>query len=194
MRSALALAALAFAACGANTTAAPVPARGQQNPLVGQPLGSLAELRWITADGKAPDLAARPLTLLRWWMIDCPFCRASLPDLTALQQRFAPRLQWIAVFHPKGGGPFPDAGLLEYLHALGVTAPLARDDEWKVLSPLLDRGKLTAATSISVLVDSKGIIRWVHPGPRLHRGRGAEFAAADADFRELEQVVAQLLR
>jgi hypothetical protein len=98
------------------------------------------------------------------------------------------------VFHPKGGGPFPDAVLQHHLHELGVTAPLARDDDWKVLEPLLDRGKLTAATSISVLVDREGIIRWVHPGPRLHRGEGTEFASADADFRELEQVVAQLLR
>jgi len=194
MRSAFALAALALAACGANQPAAPVTARGQQNPLVGQPLGSLAALRWIDRDGKAPDLAAQPLTLFRWWMIECPFCRASLPDLMELQKRFAPHLQFAAVFHPKGGGPFPDAALQDSLHELGVTAPLARDDDWKVLEPLLERGKLTAATSISVLVDREGIIRWVHPGPRLHRGLGAEFAAADAAFRELEQVVAQLLR
>lgn len=169
-------------------------ARGQQNPLVGTPLGSLAALRWVLPDGKAPDLAAQPLTLFRWWMIDCPFCRASLPDLSELQQRFAPRLQLVAVFHPKGGGPFADGELQDHLRTLGVTAPLARDDAWRVLEPLLDRGKLTAATSISVLVDRGGIIRWVHPGPRLHRGEGAEFATADADCRELEQVVAQLLQ
>ncbi|HLQ37466.1 MAG TPA: TlpA disulfide reductase family protein [Planctomycetota bacterium] len=162
--------------------------------LVGTPLGSLAGLQWLTADGKAPDLAQNRLTLLRWWTVDCPFCRASLPDLSALAAEFAPRgLRLVAVFHPKGIDEFTDAALRGYLQELAVDAVLARDDRWLALERLRARGRLDEATSISVLVDQQGIVRWVHKGPRLHRDGSGEFASADADFAALRACVDRLL-
>jgi hypothetical protein len=188
---------LLLAACGTRAgqgspTDRPVlDAVGCRNPLVGEPIGSLATTKLLGRGGE--DDTAQPLTLLRWWTVDCPFCRASLPDLAQLSSRFAPRLQLVAVFHPKGAGSWSDEVLRGYLGGLGVTARLARDDDWRVLDSLRRRGGLDTATSISVLVDRQGIVRWVHPGPRLHRSAEAGFAAADRDWRELERVVEFLL-
>jgi hypothetical protein len=51
----------------------------------------------------------------------------------------------------------------------------------------------TRATSVSFLVDRKGIVRWVHPGPRILYSAKPEDASADADMRGLEAAVGLVL-
>jgi hypothetical protein len=177
-------------AAAAGSATALESAAGCRNPLVGQPVGSVALQRFRLLEGGEAE--TRPWSLLRWWTVDCPHCRASLPDLSRLAGEF-PRLQLFAVFHPKGLGAFGDERLRGYLGELGVSAQLARDDDWRVLESLRTRGGLELATSISVLVDPQGVVRWVHPGPRLHRSEAPEFADADADWRELRQVLGMML-
>ncbi|MBK8097505.1 MAG: alpha/beta hydrolase fold domain-containing protein [Planctomycetes bacterium] len=172
-----------------------VASLAQQQPspasLIGQPLGELAALRWVTADGKPP--APGP-TLWRWWTVDCPFCRDSLPDLAALAKAHAAQgLRLVAVFHDKSGRPPADARLQAYLAGLGVDAVLARDDDWRELRPLLQRGASAQATSISVLTDAAGIVRYVHPGPRLHERRAVAHPEAAAAFVELRTAIAGML-
>jgi hypothetical protein len=187
-----------LAGCGTSADDAPpadlrlLAAAGCQNPMVGEPVGSLAASR-LGKDGAALDFSTRRLWLLRWWTVDCPFCRASLPDLARLCAQHAADLQLVPVFHPKGPGQFDGQRLRAYLDGLGVTAGLARDDDWRVLDSLRRRGELSLATSITVLVDQQGIVRWVHPGPRLHAASEPQFADAGRAFAELEQVVAALL-
>jgi thiol-disulfide isomerase/thioredoxin len=198
MRAAITL--ILLAACsGAAVDAPPTDAAGT---LVGAPIGGLAGVRWLTPDGAPP--AGQPATLLRWWTVDCPFCRDSLPDLSALAQEFAPRgLVFAAVFHAKAAPAPSDDELRRYLADLGVRAVVARDDRWEALEPLRRRGRLDAATSISVLVDGAGIVRWVHSGPRLHgdrlpgdrlhSDRDGEFAQAAADLQSLRSALTALL-
>ena len=64
-----------------------------------------------------------------------------------------------------------------------------RAKEWNVLKALMRRGGLDTATSVSFVVDSHGVIRWVHPGPRVHRDPDGRHAPADRDFRALEALV-----
>jgi hypothetical protein len=171
----------------------PSPAAPSGNPLVGTKL-DLAPLRWVTADGKPADLTANRLTLLRWWTVECPFCKDSLPALCELQRRFGPRgLGLVAVFHNKGPVEPTDAELQQYLTGLGCSPVLARDDRWTVLRPLLERGKLEQATSISLLIDKDGVVQWVQGGPRLHPSKDPEEARADADFKQLERLLEQRL-
>lgn len=172
---------------------APGPApRGTHNPLVGTPV-DLSALRWLTPDERPPGGNGR-LMLLRWWTVQCPFCRDSLPELTELHRRFAGQgLELVGVFHRKGPVNPSDDELRDYVAGLGAAATLARDDEWRALRPILTRGGLEQATSISLLVDRDGVVRWVHAGPRLHRSAQAEFAAADADWRELAALLAREL-
>jgi hypothetical protein len=176
----------------AGSDPSPSPA-ASGNPLVGTKL-DLARLRWVTGDGKAPDLAANRLTLLRWWTVECPFCKDSLPALCELQRRFGPRgLGLVAVFHNKGPVEPTDAELKQYLTGLGCTPVLARDDRWTVLRPLLERGKLDHATSISLLIDKDGTVQWVQGGPRLHPSQDPEQADSDTDFKQLERLLDQRL-
>ena len=163
------------------------------NPLIGQPLGSLDQLHWIEPT-KAPDLRTRKLTLLRWWTDGCPFCRQSLPDLSALATAKRDRgLRLVAVYHPKSDHPLDDDAQRAYLAQLGFAGERAADPDWTVLREVMRRGQLTRATSISVLVDDRGIVRWVHPGPRLHHSEEARYAEAERDMQALEKAVAELL-
>lgn len=188
------LTALLLAACDASpdakgalpTPAVPVP---DANPLIGTRL-DLGAIRWLTADGKAADLGGNRLSLIRWWTVGCPFCTDSLPALCELQRRFGSRgLGLVGVFHRKGPVNPTDAELQRYVAELGCTPVLARDDDWGVLRPLLARGGLDQATSISLLIDREGKVQWVQKGPRLHPSKDPEQAAADADYRELERLL-----
>lgn len=158
---------------------------GPAGPLVGRPFGSLEALRWPRSDGAPFSLAARPLTLFRWWTNACAHCRVSVPVLAGLEQRYRARgLRLVAVYHPKSV-PLTDAAAQSALEQLGFAGPLAFDDRWTKYTELSARGALRSATSISVLVDADGLVRWVHPGPRIEPG--------SADLRTLDALLDRLL-
>jgi hypothetical protein len=157
-------------------TPAPDPAA---NPIVGTPFGSTEMLRWRTPEGGPVSPSAQRLTLFRWWTNACPFCTGSVPALARLEDRYRARgLRMVAVYHPKNV-PLDDAAAQAYARRLGFSGALAFDDRWTKYVELRDRGSLYAATSISVLVDEKGIVRWVHPGPQIDAG-SPDLAALDA--------------
>jgi polyhydroxybutyrate depolymerase len=157
----------------------PKPAYRAVNPLVGKPFGSMDALRWLTPEGGPVSLAAQRLTLFRWWTNGCPHCTGSVPALAALEGRYRARgLRMVGVYHPKGA-QLTDAEARDYARGLGFAGAIAFDDGWAKYFDLRDRGGLRQATSISVLVDSDGVVRWVHPGPRIEAG-SADLASLDA--------------
>lgn len=166
--------------------------RGSTNPLVGQPLGSIDGLRWLTPEGGAVSLAAQRLMLLRWWTNDCPHCTGSVPSLARLEGRYRARgLRLVAVYHPKGRA-LDDVRARAYAGRLGFTGALAFDDRWALYRQLRERGGLRSATSISVLVDPAGVIRWVHPGPRL-QDHGDPRSDGTEDLAALERLLDRML-
>jgi hypothetical protein len=164
----------------------------QDNPLVGQPFGSLAGLRFHGARGH--DFGAHRLTLVRWWTVSCPHCRASVPDLAALQRRHArDGLAFLPVYHFKGGRRWSPAELGAYLERLGHAGPFAEDPGWRKLRDVMQRAGFTRATSVSFLVDAEGVVRWAHAGPRVHASADPRHVGPDADLRGLEATVDALL-
>lgn len=149
------------------------------NRLVGTRFGSLNGLRWLAREGGPVSVAVQPLTLLRWWTNACPHCVASVPVLARLEERYRARgLKLVAVYHPKGMR-LGDEAARAHLQGLGFQGAIAFDDHWTKYIELRDRGGLRQATSISVLVDAGGIVRWVNPGPRIEAG-SSDLAALDA--------------
>jgi hypothetical protein len=184
----------ALSACGAgaeNSAALDRAALPHEAPSVNRI--DLSALHWIEPSSPV-DLAAHRLVLLRWWTVQCPFCADSLPDLAALHERFRARgLGLVGVYHPKMlHGPRADA-VVAYARQLGFGGAIAADERWEVLDGLRERHFLHAATSISVLVDGDGVVRWVHAGPRLHRSDDPAFADADRAYRQLEELLASRL-
>ena len=139
-------------------------------------------------------------TLYRWWTDRCPFCVASLPAIEELRLAYADRgLETVAVFHPKPPidpatlGEVPLATLREVAAARGYHGRVAADMDWSHLRELwLDSGA-RRATSASFLVDEEGVVRFVHPGPEVHRSADPDHELCNSDFEALEQAIEALL-
>jgi thiol-disulfide isomerase/thioredoxin len=175
------------------TRPAAVPESRGGRDLVGTPWPDLAFDRWITADAR-PVRNEGSVTLYRWWTNTCPYCASSLPALEQLRRKYGPAgLQVVAVYHPKPPREVSDEGIRAAAKAIGFEGPLAMDKDWSELKRLYlstgDRG----ATSASFLVDHKGVIRFVHPGPDLFPSDKPKHARQDDDFRALEGAIQVLL-
>lgn len=146
-------------------------------------------------DSRDIEDADRPkATLYRWWTDSCPFCRSSLPALSALREKYADDgLEVVAVYHPKPRRRVKDDVVLRHARRLKFEGPVALDFDWSELDRAYHMTSARRATSISLLVDAKGVIRWVHPGPDLFPSDAARQARQNQDFESLEAAIRVLL-
>jgi thiol-disulfide isomerase/thioredoxin len=161
--------------------------------LVGTKMPALAFDRWIgTNGGKPPDGSGRPV-LYRWWTTGCPFCVKTLPAMDTLRARHESEgLRVVAVFHPKPPRDVPPETIRAAAKRIGFDGVVAADDSWSQLK----RVWLTEerpATSVSILVDARGVIRFVHPGTQLFPSDDPKHAKENEAFRALEAAVAEVL-
>lgn len=152
------------------------------------------ELEFERMVGPAPAEHAA-VTLYRWWTDQCPYCRASLPAVESLRKQFGPRgLRIIAVYHPKPPRRVDDADVLATAQRLGYHGPVAIDDDWSLLrEAYLDTGPRRRATSVTFLVDTEGVTRFLHPGPVFHPSDDPEDATENADYLLLRNAIEVLL-
>jgi len=171
------------------------PGAGQD--LIGRPFAEMSFDGWVsTADGKAPQRTGK-LTLYRWWTDGCPYCERSLPAIEQLRKEFEPRgLRVAAVYHPKPPRPpqaVPDGKVLDEAKRLGFNGPIALDFDWSELRKAYLDAHPRSATSVSILVDAHGIVRFVHPGPELFPSNEPHHAQQNKDFQLLRNAVTALL-
>jgi peroxiredoxin len=121
------------------------------------------------------------VVLVRWWTgPGCRFCSATAPSLKEFDSRYASRgLVVLGVYHHKGLGPLKLETVKQCVRDLGFEFPVAVDPEWKTLK----RWWLTSPdrkwTSVTFLLDRKGIIRHIHPGGSYVKGDEAYQAMQD---------------
>lgn len=136
--------------------------------LVGTKAPEWNNQKWVNSSPlKLADLSGK-VVLVRFFMESgCPMCRASAPYLNDFHQRYnRDGLTVIGMYTPK---PTPRKTDVEtvarYVRDYGFQFPIAVDDEWHTLNEFwLDRIPDAAYTSVSFLIDRKGIIRYIHPG------------------------------
>jgi thiol-disulfide isomerase/thioredoxin len=167
------------------------PSAGHE--LVGTTMPALTFDRWIGTDGGKPlDVSGRPV-LYRWWTSGCPFCAKTLPAMETLRTRHeADGLRVVAVFHPKPPRDVPSETIAAAARKVGFNGVIAADDSWSQLK----RVWLTEerpSTSVSILVDAKGVIRYVHPGMTFFPSNDPKHAKENEAFRALEAEVAKLV-
>ena len=75
----------------------------------------------------------------------------------------------------------------------GFRFPIGIDRDWAVLREWWLDGGRRSATSVSFLVDKRGVIRHVHPGPAYHREVADGDEQPRRDFIDLERIIGQLL-
>ncbi len=149
-----------------------------------------------TTDNRPPEILGRP-RLVRFFMSNCPYCRASAPALNRIHRDFAGKgLQVIGVYHPK---PEPRAvsedEFRRAVRQLELEFPCTVDADWSFLRRLwLDAGDgHREFTSATFLIDRRGRIRFVHPGPDFFPSDKPENARQNDDYEAVRAGVEKLL-
>jgi thiol-disulfide isomerase/thioredoxin len=162
--------------------------------LVGTSFPKLRFQRWTnTPDGKAPELEDHPV-LYRWWTGGCSFCEKSLPAIESLRAKYGPDgLRVVAVYHPKPVRKVADAAIRAAAEGMGYGGAVAVDGDWSQLRRAWLDGGQRRATSVTFLVDRRGVVRFVHPGPALFPSDDPGDAEEARAFAALDRAIAELI-
>ena len=166
--------------------------------LVGKPAPPFHLTHWLNSPSLEPaDLKGKVL-LVRWWTDSCPFCEATAPALRALDRKYRERGLVVAgIFHPKPSGDESLRRMRKAADRLGFDFPLALDAHWDALDRWWLKEHPRDWTSVSFIVDKRGVIRYVHPGGEYHEGPGiddgADHAACRQAYLEIEKTIVRLL-
>lgn len=154
-------------------------------PLLGTTPPEWEASRWLNS----PPLWLRDLrgkvVLVRWWTAGCPFCAASAPLLRQFDRRYRARgLAVVGLYLHKGDEPFDPRVYADTARRYAFKFPLAFDAEWRTFRRFMG-GVDTGWTSVTFVLDRRGVVRHVHPG--------GQYVAGDHAAVELRAVVERLL-
>lgn len=160
--------------------------------LVGTPAGEFVDITWL--DGRSRTLAdlRGNVVLVRFWTDTCPYCRRTAPALRQLDAEFADRgLVVIGLHHPKPRGSTRTPAQVEAsARAWGIEFLVGLDSKWATIDAWWLAGRAREATSASFLIDRRGTIRLVHPGPEFTPSGAPQ---SRRDYAELHAAIVALL-
>jgi len=175
--------ALTIVAGGARAAAAPP----EGTELIGTVAPGWDIPEWIGSRPVAwPDLRGKAV-LVRWFTsAECPFCHASAPVLNRFHRDYAKRgLVVIGMYHHKRPEPLTLDAVRATVRDYGFEFPVGVDRDWKTLNRWWLGSRKRDFTSVSFLVDRRGVIRHIHPGGTIDLGK--------PDGAALQKKVEQLL-
>jgi len=167
------------------------PARGPHATPGGELIGSTPP-DWDVRDwiGSPPlNLASLrgKVVLVRWFTSpDCPYCHATAPALNRFHHDYARRgLAVVGMYHHKSDEPLTLDAVRGWVREYGFQFPVGVDRDWRTLRHWWLDGTKRDFTSVSFLIDRRGVIRQIHPGGTL--------ALDTPDFRSMQAKIEQLL-
>lgn len=168
-----------FSGCGTQEWR---PAEGGE--LIGRPAPAWAAGKsWINSEPLTLESLRGRVVLVRFWLIDCPYCEATAPALNALHAKYSARgLVVLGFHHPKSPRARDPENVRTVVREYGFQFPVALDDDWEALTKYwFPNGEERRFTSVSFLIDRRGVIRWVHDG--------GEYRVDSPAYRSLETAV-----
>ena len=154
--------------------------------LIGKPASEWTVSHWLNSQPLSfRDLRGKVL-LIRWWTgPECPYCKASAPTLNGLYEKYHVQgFEVIGFYHHKSTAPLDPNEVEKLAKEFGFHFPIAIDDDWETLQRWWIKGHDRTFTSVSFLINKKGIIRYIHPG--------GEYSAKD--IAQLQRIVERLLK
>lgn len=150
---------------------------------------------WLNSPPLEMEELRGKVVLIRWWTEGCPYCAATAPALRKLDSKYAKQgLVVIGVFHPKPPGGWNIERVRAASERLGFAFPVAVDGEWTALRRWWPDLEKRGWTSVSFVVDKRGVIRYVHPGGEYHEApEGGEHARCARDFSAIDRTISRLL-
>jgi peroxiredoxin len=149
--------------------------RKEGDELIGTRAPEWSEAQWIQGGPlKLEGLRGR-VVLVRWWTApDCPLCEGTAPSLNEFHGRYKEQgLIVVGFYHHKSDAPLRREDVVGYKAKFGFEFPVAIDPEWKTLRAAWLGGAERDYTSVSFLIDRKGVIRYIHPGGKYAPGEKA---------------------
>jgi thiol-disulfide isomerase/thioredoxin len=140
--------------------------------LIGRRFESWDVGEWINSKSLTLDSLRGKVVLIRWWTAPgCPFCEASIPALNDFARRYRDRgLVVLGFYHHKSSAPLTPVHVKEQIRKLNLEFPVAIDRDWSTLRRWwLDKHE-RGWTSVSILLDRNGIVRYIHPGGAYFKG------------------------
>lgn len=152
--------------------------------IVGKPVPAW-DVDWMGEAAIAPADLRGQVVLVRWFTEGCPYCAATAPTLVALHDELAGRgLRVIGMYHHKSDEPLEATKVKALAARFGFGFPVAIDHDWKTLRRWwLDQHE--GWTSVSFLIDRRGVVRFVHTGGSYEPG--------SADAAQMRRWIDQLL-
>lgn len=141
---------------------------------------------WIHSKPLTLKGLAGKVVLVRWWTAPaCPYCAATAPSLNAFYDRYHDRgLVVLGFYHHKAPTPLRVADVTRAVERFGFQFPVAIDRHWQTLHRWWLDGRERAWTSVTFLIDRKGIVRSIHPGGQYVKG-DRDYAVLKAKIEEL---------
>ena len=143
---------------------------------------------WIHSPPLAVEDLRGKVVLVRWFMgVSCPMCSATAPSLNALHEKYGARgLAVIGMYHHKDDEPLTPELVRSRVDHFGFRFPVAVDRDWRTLKRYwMDGHEYRKFTSVTFLIDKKGVVRHVHLGGRL--------APSDPAFKAIDGYIDALL-
>ena len=127
------------------------------------------------------------VVLIRWWTApDCRYCAASAPALNEFHREYRKRgLEVIGAYHHKSDEPLAPKKVAKQAREFGFKFPVAIDTDWNTVNRWWLDGHDRQFTSVSFLIDRRGMIRYIHPGGQYLKG--------EPDYAELKSAIETLL-
>ncbi len=162
--------------------------------VVGWSPAELPDIDWLDGRGRTLESLAGRVLVIRSFTDTCPFCAASMPALERLHREHAERgLAVLGVYHPKPPRTVAPAEVASFARALGVTFPIGIDLEWRLAESWWLGRTPSSWTSVTWILDRKGVVRHVHPGGEYHADGGPGHDRCRDDEREIRAVIERLL-
>lgn len=163
--------------------------------LIGTRAPELRDVTWLTDHPIRLSDPKGKVVLIRWWTSGgCPFCTATVPALNRFAEEFGDRgLVVIGLYHHKSPMPMTVEYVKEQAEELGLRIPVGIDNGWENLKRWWLESGDRVWTSVSFLLDRKGVIRSVHPGGVYSPHPIETFPTASDDYLNLHRSIEELL-
>jgi thiol-disulfide isomerase/thioredoxin len=142
---------------------------------------------WLDTEPLELSRLAGKVVLVRWWTAPgCPYCKATAPALNEFHREYRARgLQVIGFYHHKSPEPLSLDFVRQHARHLGFEFPIAVDADWQTLKEWWLQSGGEKWTSVSFLLDRRGVVRHIHPGGQYVKG--------DEDYVVLKSRIEELL-
>lgn len=133
--------------------------------IVGRPAPAWEVDTWISSPPLAVEEVRGRVVLVRWFTEGCPYCTATAPSLVELHDELgAEGLSVIGFYHHKSEEPLVDDNVRALVERFGFRFPVAIDRDWRTLRRYWLDDHPESWTSVSFVIDRRGVVRFVHTG------------------------------